>query len=166
MNNLEGDLWVNGNITGKSMSVPTSAVTDNSVAPFANVSASKLQQQIEETAVLADFATSAAAKRVQIHRVYGATATIQIFGVEASTANIGAATVVLDLLRNGTSVLSAQITLDSTTAAYALKQPVGFVSTSLVQGDVLEAQIVSATAGGGTLAKGVAAHLVLRAQAQ
>jgi hypothetical protein len=60
--------------------------------------------------------------------------------------------VTVDLRKNGTTVLSAVITLNNAnTARVAVAGALSV--TTLVAGDVLE--VVTATAGGGTLATGV-----------
>lgn len=166
LSTIDGDLLVLGTLTASSQSVPASAVGDTQVQAAANVAASKLEHQHEKTAVLCDHATSAAAKRQQLHRVYGATGTILQFGVAASVICTSDATVTVDLKKNGSTILSATISLDSGTAALILKQPSGFTSTALVVGDVLEAEITAVSAGSGAVAKGVSCHLTLREKAQ
>jgi hypothetical protein len=85
--------------------------------------------------------------------VHGASATINSFKAGSVTACVGAATITVDLKKNGTSVLSAPITLNSSSTAYVVQSGT-VTTTSLVAGDVLEV-VVTATAGGGTLGNGV-----------
>jgi hypothetical protein len=74
----------------------------------------------------------------------------------------GGGSCTIDLKKNGTSVLSGAVTLDSTTAAYALKD--GTVTTpAYAAGDVFEVQVASPS---GTKPKGVFARAVLREAAQ
>lgn len=73
------------------------------------------------------------------------------------TAHVGAATLTVDLLKNGTTVLTAPVSTSSSDAVRALKGAT-FASTALADGDVLELNI-TATAGGGTLAVGMGAEL-------
>ena len=162
----DGDLYVTGSLVANAMNLPASAIGDTQVQTAANLSASKLEHQHQETVVLCDHATAAAAKRVQMHRVYGATATLIKFGVVASAAAVGDSTITVTLKKNGTSILTASITLDSGTAAFVLKEPAGYTSTALVVGDVLEAEITAVSAGTGTLPKGVACVVVVREKAQ
>jgi hypothetical protein len=160
---LDGDVNVLGTLSPRTFTLPINSVTDTSVVAGAALSASKLQHQHQKVAVLCDHATNAAVKRVQIHKVYGTTGTILQFGVVASVAAGAATTITVDLKKNGSSILSATITLDNGTAAYALKQPAGFTSTSLVVTDILEADITAVS--GANLPKGVSCHLVLREDA-
>ena len=162
----DGDLYVTGSLVANAMNLPASAVGDTQVQTAANLSASKLEHQHQPTAVLCDNATSAAAKRVVLHRVYGATATLVKFGVLATVAATGDSTITVALKKNGSAILTASITLDSGTAANALKEPGGYTSTALVTGDVLEAEITAVSAGTGTLPKGVACVAVVREKAQ
>ena len=65
----------------------------------------------------------------------------------------------MDLLKNSVSILTAAITLDSGQNAYQLVA--GTIdTTALAVGDVLEIDI-TATAGGGTLGKGVFCYVDL-----
>lgn len=75
------------------------------------------------------------------------------------TAAVGAATFTVNLYKNGSSILTAAISLDSGDAVRALTAA-AFSSTALVDGDVLEIVTV-ATAGGGTLPVGAAVHLTV-----
>lgn len=163
-NYFNSDLVVNGNLTVTGGFVPPKAsIGDVSIAAGSSgayVQAAKLQQQFQKEYCQPSAQTAAVETKV-IHVTRGATAVIQDIVFGAVVANIGAATVVLDLLKNGASILTAQITLTSATAAYALVSGV-LASTSSVAGDVFEVKVVSATAGGGTIAKGVFARFTTR----
>lgn len=75
--------------------------------------------------------------------------------------NVGAATVAVDILKNGTSILSAPISI-GVALAYAVST--GTVSVSaLAANDVLEVS-VTATAGGGTLGQGLFVEVASREQ--
>lgn len=157
---IESDLFVNGSLAvSGSVVLPTASIADAQLAANAAVSVAKQQHLLIATAVLCDHATNAATKRVQQHRVRGATATLLKFGVAASVAATGDSTITVDLKKNGSSILSATISLTSATAAHTLKEPAGYSSTALVAGDVLEAEITAVSAGTGTLPKGVACYL-------
>ena len=89
---------------------------------------------------------------------------ITAFAAGCVTACIGDSTIEVDLLKNGVSVLSAAIEIDSGDADYAAVA--GTVSSaSVVAGDVLEVAI-TVTAGTGTLGEGVFAALTLEEKAQ
>ena len=95
----------------------------------------------------------------QIHVVVGATGTLQKFSGGSVVANTGAATITVDLHKNGASILTAAIVLDNGDAAYAVVEGV-ISSSSVVADDVLEV-VITVNAGGGTLGKGVFASLDL-----
>ena len=72
----------------------------------------------------------------------------------------GAATVTVDLRKNGTTILSGVITLNNTHVAYA--EVAGTISSArYVTGDVFEI-VLTATAGGGTLPQGVYVNTIFR----
>lgn len=96
---------------------------------------------------------TAATATVPIFECRGATGTIRQIRAGSIVANIGAATVTIDLKKNGTTVLSGVITLDSGNTA-RISEGGTLSVTSLVVGDLLEI-VVTATAGGGTLATGL-----------
>jgi hypothetical protein len=96
--------------------------------------------------------------------IYGVSGTLLSFKAGSIVANIGAATVTLDLKKNGVTALSAVITLNNAnTARVAVSGTLSV--TTLAAGDVLEV-VATATAGGGTLATGVFAELRWKEDAQ
>lgn len=101
--------------------------------------------------------TTATSETRAVAVVKGTTGTLRSFSAGSIAANIGAATVTVDLRRNGSTVLSAVITLDSGNTARVVEA--GTInSTALAAGDLLEVVVV-ATAGGGTLATGLMAEV-------
>lgn len=166
---LPTDLYVGGSLSCKTFAPPAGCIGDSAVeaSPGAGlaIQASKLQQQYTKT-YSQPGASNAAVERKVVHVVEGATATIQSFQVGARVAAIGAATATIDLQVNGTSILTATISLTSATAAYALVTPAGYTSTSLTQGNVVEVVVSAATAGGGTLAQGLFAQVEIREDPQ
>ncbi len=131
-------------------------VSNTHVATDAAIVASKMQHQ-HRSGYAQESATSAADEARVIHVVKGQTGQVLTFKVGAVVANIGAAVVDVDLLKNGVSILTAAVQIDSGNAAYALVDATIDTDT-LVEGDVLEVSI-DGTAGGGTLAKGVFCYL-------
>ncbi len=164
LSQIFGDFYFPGSVTFASLVVPANAVTNTSIVAAAGLSASKLEHQYEKTLALSVHATSVAVIREGIHRVKGATATLIQFGVYASVAATSSGSATIDLLKNGTTILSATITLDAGTAAYTLKEPSGFTSTALVTTDCLEVNVSAVS--GSVVAKGVCAYLVIREDAQ
>lgn len=96
---------------------------------------------------------TAASATVPIYECRGSTGRIRQIRAGSIAIAIGAATVTIDLKKNGTTCLSAVITLDTGNTA-RISEAGTLTVTSLVVGDLLELVIV-ATAGGGTLPTGM-----------
>lgn len=160
------DVLVNGNINCTQVTANSPCITNAMVAtPSSPGSAIDTPKQRHRTIITLPFnATStatAAAVQFLAHYVYGTAGTIVAFGVGSVTIAVGAAAVVCDLLKNGSTVLSATITLDSANTARVIEAAPGFTSTTLAAGDVLEPKITSAVAGGGTLPTGTFFRLIV-----
>jgi hypothetical protein len=87
----------------------------------------------------------------------GASGTIRKFSVVNEVKCIGDSTVTVDLKKNGTTVLSAPITLNSSTTINTVISAT-ISSPTYAAGDRL-AVVIDATAGTGTLATGIAVVL-------
>jgi len=161
--NFQGDVYITGGLTPTTFNPPAGCINDNAVVAGAAIDAAKLQHQ-HEKAYAQESATTAVSEARVVHVVQGATATLVAFKAGCVVANVGAATVTVNLKKNGTTVLTAVVTLDNSQAAYAVVAAAGFTSTSLVAGDVLEV-VFTAAASGGTLGKGAFAQVVLREKA-
>lgn len=131
-------------------------VLDAHVGAAAGIAASKMHHRHSKS--LSQTGSAATATH-PIHVVQGATATLLSFKAGSIAIAAGAATVEIDLKKNGASILTAPITLDSANTARVLEA--GTLSaTALVAGDFLEVAI-TATAGGGTLPTGLLVQLEL-----
>ena len=95
--------------------------------------------------------------------VYGTTGTVVAFEVGSVTACTGDSTITVDLHKNGASILTGVITLDSANTAYIVEAGT-LSSATLADGDVLEV-VVNATVGTGTLGNGVFASCIIREDA-
>jgi len=157
----EGDLHVNGTLTAKVMSPPDATITNAMVSTTADIASTKLEHQ---HAINYSQANVAAADETRhIHEVYGASATLLDIRAGSIVAAIGDSTVTIDLKKNGASVLSAVITLDSTNTAYTAEA--GTISSAaLTNGDSLTL-VVDATIGTGTLPTGLFVHVRLKEKA-
>lgn len=155
---LQGDVHVAGSLTAGKMTLPEAVVSDKNVAAGAAIDPNKSTGR-GRFCYAQESDTSAATESRVIHAVYGTLGELISFRAGSVVANIGAATVTVDLLLNGVSVLTAPITLSASHTAYQLVAATFSVS-SIATTNVLEVAI-AATAGGGTLAKGVFAELVL-----
>ncbi len=148
---VTSDLIVDGYLTvSGGMAIPAGAVSNSQVVGSAGISASKLQHSPRKAYSQPN--TTATSETRIIHVAHGA-GTLLGFKAGSIVAAIGAATVTVNLLKNGTTMLSSVITLDSANAAYTPEDATLSV-TSIAANDVLTIAIV-ATAGGGTLPTGV-----------
>lgn len=151
-----GDHVFQGHVQVGSIDLPANNVTNAHIAAAAGIEASKLQHPVHETYSQKSTAT-AVAERYVAHVVSGTAATVVRIEAGCVTACIGDAEVTVDLLKNGVSILSAAITLDS--GQSARDTVVGAISSaSLVAADVLEIDVTVA-AGTGTLGVGAFAKL-------
>lgn len=149
-NAFDGDLVVRGGLSAQSMTIPANAVGNAQIPAGAGITYTKLQQLRQPS--YAQPNTAATTETRMMLAVRGATATVVELAAGAIVAAIGAATVTVDLKKNGVSILSGVLTLDNTTAAYVLKTAT-VLTPNLVVGDVLTI-VITATAGGGTLPTG------------
>lgn len=157
---LDGNVFVNGNLQSTSMDIPAGTITNSDVNASADIDATKLEHEHRKH-VNQVHGSAATTERRVIHTVKGTTGTVVAFRCGVVVACVGAATIDIDLLKNGTTILSAAIQLDNTNAAFAFEDASGFTSTTLAADDVLEADI-TATAGGGTLGQGLFCELTVR----
>lgn len=155
-NAIDGDLYVGGNLRANSLSLPANCVGDNQVAASAGpIQYNKLQQQ-RAIKYAQKYGTAVVSERTGFHIGIGAGSVILFFAALAVPC-VGAATVTIDLLRNGTTVLSGLITLNNSVTAFT--SVVGtFSSSTYSSGDVYEVN-VTATAGGGTIGQGLTVML-------
>lgn len=151
MGTLNDDLYVNGTLRAKTFVPSDGAISNQHIAAAAAIAASKLVHQ--HRATYSQPNTTATTETRTIHCVRGATGTIKEIAVGSIVANVGAATVTVDLRKNGTTVLTGVVTLNNTHTA---RQNVTgtLAGAGVVAGDDLDI-VITATAGGGTLATGV-----------
>lgn len=154
----EGDLYVTGSLSAATMLVSAGAVANTQVQAGAAIAADKLQQQHQPVICLFSHADDVAVVRKGIYAVYGTTATILAFRAWVSVAAGATTTVTVDLLKNGTTILSATVDFTNADSAFTIKSAAGFTSTALVDGDVLE---VSVGLTGTNEPKGLCCQLVL-----
>lgn len=160
---LPTDLYVSGNLASKSFTPAAGCITDAAVQQNAGIQATKLQHQYEKGLAQASN-VNAASQRQPIHVVYGANATIVEFEAGAIVPITGNDTVTVDLWKNGSSVLTAAITLNNTQSARQLVAA-SLASTTAVAGDVFEVNIVY-THNTGTAPQGVFCQMVIQESAQ
>lgn len=158
---VDGDVVIRGSLTATgAVNLPAGSVANAAIASVADIDASKMEHQYELTLSGALGAAAATEARV-IHVVYGATGAILAFRAGAVVAAGTSTTLSIDLKKNGTTVLSAPISLSNAQAAYQLAS--GTVAVpGLVSGDVLTAH---ATLSGSNAAQGWFCQVVLREDA-
>jgi hypothetical protein len=160
---IPNNVTITGGLSCNTFNPPNGCITDAAVLTGTNIAAGKVYHRFNKS-YRQPSATTAFVESQVVH-VARTAGNVISFDVGAVVANIGAATVIFDMLKNGATVLTAQITLTSATAAYALLSgTIAGGSATCVAGDVFELKIVSATVGGGTLAKGVFCRFVTEEQ--
>jgi hypothetical protein len=157
---IDGDVIIRGGLrvtASANSSLPDSIVRNNTVSSQAGDEISALKLQHAHRALWQQPNTASTDETRVIHVVHGATATIQAFKAGSIAAAVGDSTVTVDLKKNGTTCLSAPITLDSANSARVVEA--GTLSvTSAIAGDVLEV-VIDATEGTGTLPTGVFCYM-------
>lgn len=162
--NIDGDLYVRGTLRANNFTPPNNSVGNAQFNSGDPLDANKQQQQFNRTYTTAN-GSAVADGSGPIHVAFGQGS---VYGVEAGlvTANLSGATVVIDVLKNGVSIMTSALTLDDTHANREVV--VGTVDGTLgqyVADDVFEVT-VNATVGGGTLGQGLFVLVVFREKAQ
>lgn len=158
-NRIEGDMFVDGNLSAKGLTVPAGSVSDTNVAagaPGSYIAAEKVRLQAHK---LYTQNGPAVAEDRAIYRSYGLTGTVLTFVAGSIVAAIGADTVTVDCKKNGTSILAAPITLNSSNTARVAASAT-LATTTVVAGDLFEVVVITNHTSG-TLPSGIFAELVL-----
>jgi hypothetical protein len=156
---IDGDLLVTGNARFGSITLPDAAVGDVQASAASPLGRTKTVHQYDSG--YAQPIASAVVDAAAVLHVAHDTGTVVSFQVGIVTPPIGAATIVVTLKKNGAVILSASITLNNATVAYAVTSGAFTVSPhTYVSGDVFSID-VDETTGGGTQGKGIFASLVV-----
>ncbi len=149
------DVIIGGTLSGEVIVPSDGTVTGDSVSAVDGdqIPASKLRHANCHR-YAQDSTTAATVERRVLHRMQGA-GTLLGFQVGNVVAATGTGNAVLDLLKNGSSILTGTLTIDSTTTAYTVVVSGTFSSAALVTGDILELKVTSAADGSGAKPKGV-----------
>jgi hypothetical protein len=158
---IPNNVRVVGSLTAGSMVLPSGCVGDAQVSA-SKLSATSLQQQPPQVRHFGKHTDDAAAARMVIHQVYGATGTVVAFGAGSTVAATSTGTATVTLRLNGSAILSASIVLDVGNTAFVVEAGT-LSSTALVVGDVLEAEITAVS--GSAVPKGVFVRLIVREDA-
>ena len=156
---LEGDHHINGHLTMKTGALPAGTITNAMVNDSAAIAVGKQQHQYEKG--WADLvATTITAKEVVLHIVHGTTGEILAFKGGAVVAPQTTEVWNIDLHKNGTTVMTTGIVLNSSATSYEIiSGTIG--TTALAAGDVLEA-VITETTGTGTAPDGVFVEVILK----
>jgi len=153
---VDGSLLLHGELIGvTAIDYPAGSIENVDISTSAAIAQSKCQRgpvlTVRQTGNAAD-------ETIIAFFCKGATATLKTFTVSNLTANAGSSAVTVDLKKNGTTVLSAVITLNSGKAAFSETEGVITV-TGLVDGDYLTVVIDATQSGTDALATGVFAQI-------
>ncbi len=151
MSNISGTLFVQ-TLTCGAFTPPPGCITDNAIQAGADIDTSKLMHRFQPVYCQPVAATVSAETKI-VHVVYGSTATLNTVEVGLVTANIGAATITVDVYVNGSSILVTPLTITNSLTAYTITT-CDISNQNLVMNNVLEV-VVTASASGGTIGKGL-----------
>lgn len=161
-NIIDGNMLVRGTLQADDLVVPSNAIGDAQMATARPIDVDKQIHQYSKQ-VTQPHGTSAVDYRGSIHSAYGA-GEILAFQAKVSVIPVGAATVTVDLRKNGTTVLSGVITLDSSSVAFVAEDAT-LSTPTYAAGDELEV-VVNETTGGGTPPQGLSILLIVAEAAQ
>lgn len=142
-------------IVAQAITLPSSCVGNSNVTAGAGIDSSKLDH-LHYAHQSQKNGTANVAQRELLHLVVGATGTLLSFKCWNTTAASGGDSTTVDLYKNGSTILSAAITLNA--AAGTTVQSGTFSSSSVVAGDKLE---LVATISGSNTGQGLNVQLGL-----
>lgn len=152
------DTLIVNNLNTKAITLPAGSVRNVDIAAGANIDPDKCvrRQRIAWSQALA---TSAADGTYILHK-FDYDAVIESVEVLAQGANVGNATVTVDIKDDGTTILSAPVELDENDSA--LDIVTGTITSANVAAGSLLSMVVDATIGTGTLATGLTVFVTYR----
>ena len=146
------DVIVRGTLIPSSVSLPANVITTSTqVQAGANLSADKTEQRVYPSWTQPNTASTTETRTLFVARRAG---TVNEVIAGSIVAAIGDSTVTLDVKKNGTTILSAVITLDNANTARIIESGSISGAGTFVAGDWFEVVIV-ATINTGTLPTGV-----------
>lgn len=157
---IEGDLRVRGTFVADTMTLPNNSVGSDQVTSSSPINADKVIHQYAPCWSQPNTTATAETRVIHVARGPG---TIEAFRAGSIAKCVGDSTVTVDLKKNGTTVLSAVITLDSGNTNRVVEAGTLSGSPTVVAGDVLEV-VIAISAGTGTLATGVFCQAIVREQ--
>jgi hypothetical protein len=157
---IEGNVFVDGSLQAKTLVPSDGCVTNAKVVTDAQLDAAKLRHRNRGHFTQPNTTATAERKIVYVARHSG---NVLSFVAGSIAICAGAATMTVDLQKNGVSVLTAVITLNSS-SVNLVAQAATISVAAYVAGDVFEI-ISTATAGGGTIGTGLFASAEFDEQA-
>lgn len=158
-NRIDGSLYVTGTLKVGSMDLPAASVTDANMDPANPIDVDKQIHQYVHTYSQNRAAAVAAERKA----VFSATGDGVLVNVQAGVtqAAVGDSTITVDVYKNGVSVLTGVLTIDSGDAAFATQTAAVTVgSEGYSAGQVFEV-VIAVSAGTGTLPRGVYVSLTV-----
>lgn len=149
-NRVEGNLTITGRCSPQYLDIPANTVIDDDVSGSADIAAEKLEHYHQKTYSQAN---TAAADETRMLHVAMAAGEVLAFEAGSIAKAVGDATCTVDLKKNGSSILSAVITLDNANTN-RVTEAATIASAAYVDGDVFEV-VIDGTIGTGTLPTGV-----------
>ena len=154
-----GDMHVPGLLTMDAINLPVSAVGDTEIDPARPISALKVEKQY----IVEHKQAGAVVNKLEpVHVAFGATG--ELVSVEAGTIVLctGTSTITIDVLKNGVTVLSAPLVLDSANTIRVLEAAgINPAADSYVAEDWFDVQITIATPTG-AVGQGLIVRLIFR----
>lgn len=155
---FQSDVAISGNLSCGTFSAPVSCIGDANVSSSNPLLCTKSYQQVRAKFSQAHGVAAITERRV-IHKAQAAGS---VYAIKALLVipNIGAATITVDLRKNGTTVMTGVITLSSTGVAYIASSG-AIATTSYAVDDVFEL-VITATVSTGTLGQGLFIDTIFR----
>lgn len=153
---FEEDLFVRGTLVPSAITLPQNSITSGEqVKAGANIPADKTEQRFFPNWSQPNSAATTETRTLFVARRSG---TVNEVLAGSIAAAIGDSTVTLDVKKNGTTILSAVITLDNSNTARVAELGAISGGGTFVAGDWFET-VITATVGTGTLPTGVFVQL-------
>lgn len=157
MATFDDDVLIRGRLIAAQFTPPAGSIGDAAMDSGSPIAASKqVHQYCKQFAQV--HGSNAAAERRTIHYAYGA-GTLTDFKVGSVVKATGDSTTTVNLYKNGSTILTAPIVLDSANTNF-IPETAAFSTAAYSAGDVFEI-VETVSAGSGTLPQGVFANLVV-----
>lgn len=157
-----GDMHVRGHLTADTMSVPGGAVGNEQWDPGNPLSA--INQDHQYMPVYAQkHGVAVADERMPLHVANGDGTLVAVY-VGVVVKPVGDSEVTVDILKNGTTVLTIVFTVDNTITNF-IREAASIDDDDVEAGDVFEV-VVDATVGTGTLPQGLFVQAIFRESAE